>query len=501
LVLPLLVGSLLAIVIAPLSWYVRNDGADSLRILVAILLMPLILALAIGKAFSRLDFWSSELSIPEFIAVRPLSTVDIIAVKIKVAAVTTVISWVLVLAFLAVWLPLWANLDSIAMLRGMLWQLHGHFVYPQYAIGVFGIIACMFLTDVLDRHLRWWQIARMMITLAVFILLGFPSAPAAPHAPMQPTDRTIRDLVDLALLAPPELAADVLLKLIEHGYITDAKWKRELLDTAWNLAPRATYTSEVAPAVDSAAASDTDSGSLSAALATGLSTAGLQARIISQMAKLDAPETRKLFLQMSVPAGESLRCSADRYTSHRPYFEALTVVAQTFSAEETKSAERLKFLADALRSLTNPEDFELSYPLVQSDQRTDEELKWLMTLWSESLTAAHFTDRLFSSRSIDDLANPILFGGKRAELRGVSMALATRALRSYFIRHARTRRCGESRSRTAEEEAVRTAFNKFAVATPSFETLVIDAVDVAAENFGETAKIVSYAGDDDRIRK
>jgi hypothetical protein len=146
LVLPLLVGSLLAIVIAPLSWYVRNDGADSLRILVAILLMPLILALAIGKAFSRPDFWSSELSIPEFIAVRPLSTVDIIAVKIKVAAVTTVISWVLVLAFLAVWLPLWANLDSIAMLRGMLWQLHGHFVYPQYAIGVFGIIGCMFLT-------------------------------------------------------------------------------------------------------------------------------------------------------------------------------------------------------------------------------------------------------------------------------------------------------------------------------------------------------------------
>jgi hypothetical protein len=65
---------------------------------------------------------------------------------IKVAAVTTVISWVLVLAFLALWLPLWANHDSIAMLRGMLWQLHGHFVYPQYAIGVFGIIGCMFLT-------------------------------------------------------------------------------------------------------------------------------------------------------------------------------------------------------------------------------------------------------------------------------------------------------------------------------------------------------------------
>jgi hypothetical protein len=341
-----------------------------------------------------------------------------------------------------------------------------------------------------------------MISLALFILLAFASSPAASPAQKQlPADRSIRDLADLALVAPPELAADVLLKLIEHGYITDAKWKRELLDTAWSLAPRATYTSEAAPAVDSAAASDTDSGSLSAALATGLSTAGLQARIIAQMAKLDPPETRKMFLQMSVPAPESLRCSADRYKSHRPYFEALTVAAQTFSAEETKAGERLEFLGDALRSLTNPEDFELSYPLILSDQRTDEELKWLMTSWSESLAAAHFTDRLFSSRSIENLANPILFGGKRAELRGVSTALAARALRSYLLKHARTPRCSESRSRTAEEEAVRKAFNKLAAAMPRFETAVIEAVDIAAESFGETAKIISYAGDDDRIRE
>jgi hypothetical protein len=146
LVLPLLVGSLLAIVIGPLSWYFRHDGTDSLRILVATLAMPAILALAIGKAFSRPDFWSSELNIPGFIAVRPLSTVDMVAVKLRVAAVSTIISWLLVLAFLALWLPFWANLDSIAMVRGVFWQIHGHTVYPQYAIAVLGIITGIFLT-------------------------------------------------------------------------------------------------------------------------------------------------------------------------------------------------------------------------------------------------------------------------------------------------------------------------------------------------------------------
>jgi hypothetical protein len=145
-VLPLLVGCLLALVITPLSWFLRNDGSDSLRILVATLAMPPILALAIGKAFSRPDFWSGDLSIPGFISVRPLSTRDMVAIKIRVAGVTSLISWVLTLAFLTLWLAFWANLDSIAMIRSVLWQIHGHSVYPQYGIAVLGIVALMLLT-------------------------------------------------------------------------------------------------------------------------------------------------------------------------------------------------------------------------------------------------------------------------------------------------------------------------------------------------------------------
>src|SRR5262245_58215952 len=61
-------------------------------------------------------------------------------------------------------------------------------------------------------------------------------------------ERRVRDLADLALGAPPELAADVLLKLVERGRIKHPKWKRELLETAWSLAPRAAYAFEVDPA-------------------------------------------------------------------------------------------------------------------------------------------------------------------------------------------------------------------------------------------------------------
>jgi hypothetical protein len=145
-VLPLLVGSLLGLVIFPLSWSQRNDGDGSLWILVATLAMPMILALAVGKAFSKPDFWSKELSIPGFIAVRPLATVDMVAIRLRVAAASTAVSWLLVLAFLSLWLPLWANHDSLAMVRGTLWMIYGHVLYPQYTIAALGLVAGILLT-------------------------------------------------------------------------------------------------------------------------------------------------------------------------------------------------------------------------------------------------------------------------------------------------------------------------------------------------------------------
>src|SRR5688572_4387273 len=69
-----------------------------------------------------------------------------VATKLRVAALSTAISWGLVLAFLSLWLPFWANLDSVAMVRGIVWMMHGHALYPQYAIAGFGFVACMLLT-------------------------------------------------------------------------------------------------------------------------------------------------------------------------------------------------------------------------------------------------------------------------------------------------------------------------------------------------------------------
>jgi hypothetical protein len=100
LMLPVFIGGLLVFVIGPLSWYLRNEPGAPLRILVTTLAMPIILALPVGKAFSKPDLWSSDLSVPSFVAVRPLATGELVIVKMKVAALSAAISWLLVFAFL-----------------------------------------------------------------------------------------------------------------------------------------------------------------------------------------------------------------------------------------------------------------------------------------------------------------------------------------------------------------------------------------------------------------
>jgi hypothetical protein len=145
LALPMVVGAVLLVVFVPLSW-VLDDAGGSFRLLFAALATPVILAIPIGMAFARPTFWSEDLSVPEFVAVRPLTDDDIVATKIKVAIASVVVSWVLVLLFCGIWLFGWANLDSLSRVAIVLWAFHGRSVAAVVAIAVLIVAAGMLLT-------------------------------------------------------------------------------------------------------------------------------------------------------------------------------------------------------------------------------------------------------------------------------------------------------------------------------------------------------------------
>ena len=144
--LPVCAGALLIGVIAPMSWVERNDPDGTLWILFWTLATPILLAIPIGKGFSKPDFWTFDLALRPFVAVRPLSNSEMVVIKLKVAAKSAAMSWAFVLMFLAVWLLLGPNLDAISTLRLILWMAYDHTMFPQYVLAALLLLAGVFLT-------------------------------------------------------------------------------------------------------------------------------------------------------------------------------------------------------------------------------------------------------------------------------------------------------------------------------------------------------------------
>jgi hypothetical protein len=144
--LPLLIGALLIVFIGPIAWTTANTPGASLWILFWTLALPPIVALPLGKGFSKPDFWSANLNLPAYVAVRPLATGEMVVIKMKVAALSAAISWLLVVMFLALWLPFRANLEMLTTMRIGLWMVYGHSVFAQYLIAAVFVLAGMLLT-------------------------------------------------------------------------------------------------------------------------------------------------------------------------------------------------------------------------------------------------------------------------------------------------------------------------------------------------------------------
>jgi len=146
LLLPGCIGALLLLVIGPLSWAYRHDPESTAWVLAWTLVLPLLLALPIGKGWSRPDFWSGRLSLPPFVAVRPITAGEWVVVRLKVAALSAGLAWLVVGGFLAIWLSLWGDVSALTMPRIGFWMVYGHSVYPQYAIGALLILAGALMT-------------------------------------------------------------------------------------------------------------------------------------------------------------------------------------------------------------------------------------------------------------------------------------------------------------------------------------------------------------------
>ena len=132
----------------------------------------------------------------------------------------------------------------------------------------------------------------MRALLAIQLALWWAGLTGANEVPKHPKE--LQSLVDRVPLAPPELAADILIRIATSGRVTDRTWKREMLEGAFRLAAHATFPMKIVGAVPQARWTDSDIGVLRAALDEKLDALALRCRIVHIMLGLD----KKMALEM-----------------------------------------------------------------------------------------------------------------------------------------------------------------------------------------------------------
>ena len=176
----------------------------------------------------------------------------------------------------------------------------------------------------------------------------------------------VESLRNSAPAAPPELAADILLKLVEGGHIPVKKGRLELIDQAFQFAGQARFPYALAAAISQARHTDSSSGIRVGALSRGLSTLGLRCRAVRAALPLDRIKARDLFDQISIGPFPALTCRDPLAPALGEYYETLLeVVRSGFSAEERRKGKDLEAIERAVSSIAIPAQLEPGAKLVK----------------------------------------------------------------------------------------------------------------------------------------
>jgi hypothetical protein len=153
--------------------------------------------------------------------------------------------------------------------------------------------------------------------------------------------REIQDLVDQSAAAPPELAADILLRLVEAGKIPDKKIKTEMLEQAFVLAGSAHFPMRMIGATVEGGNTDSDVGVRWRALEDGLDSLSLRCRVIRIMLNVDRKRALDLFRSMPPVMIPARSCSDSMVERVDGFYETLALlVNQAFSETEKRDGKQ-----------------------------------------------------------------------------------------------------------------------------------------------------------------
>ncbi len=118
LVLPMSALFIALFILGPVSWLAGTSKAATERGFFWLVGSPLLLAIPISRGLAKVDFWSLELTLPAFLTARPIHSKQIVAAKLKSAAMSTLLTYAVVLVAATIWLAM-GDPDNLHDLWGM----------------------------------------------------------------------------------------------------------------------------------------------------------------------------------------------------------------------------------------------------------------------------------------------------------------------------------------------------------------------------------------------
>ncbi len=213
-----------------------------------------------------------------------------------------------------------------------------------------------------------------MRCFAAMVVCCAPALAAPTEAPKLPPE--LDHIVQLANACPPEFAADALLRVAAVTTI-DKKLRMDLIDRAFHLAPGAQFRTPVTVVTR---VPDTSAAMIAAAAKLNLDALSLQTRAVRLMLQLDKKTARQLFLDMNVPALESVTCDQTYIPDVSQLYQALTAVANsTFSDQERKKEEHINLVLGTMARATSSVQIAPMEQMVASLEVTAEQRDVLAT--------------------------------------------------------------------------------------------------------------------------
>jgi hypothetical protein len=276
--------------------------------------------------------------------------------------------------------------------------------------------------------------------LLMLILLAASVASSETKPP-----REIRDLIDQTPAASPELAADILLRLVEAGKIPDKKIKAAVLEQAFVLAGSARFPMRLIGATVEGGDTDSDAGVRWAALLNGLDSLSLQCRAVRTMLEIDRKRALELLQSMPQVRIPARSCSDAMVERVDAFYETLALmVNQAFNETEKRDGKHLELAEAYIHSMASPAQLEPAAKMILDLKLDGRRLSPVLSAYSIELHDMSADDRAFSSSTKPALLKVLVPLAADAETKGVSSFGLVDAFRAYYVRHMRSTRCEDN---------------------------------------------------------